>query len=261
MSKRNPARKANSRPKGTRIRPSQLHGPLHPFRTCPIGTHWVRATVVTSKLGNQFERSSTCRRNRSGKDQLYKEEIESIAERFFASLSGPPGSDNLGFKAVNADGTAYDVLIRGWTKYWNEILQPDRSLDPNLVKALIATESGFDANADTKSKGPGRARGLMQVTDATRTILQNENGELLEHLLTVTDDDAYNPNMNIAAGNTMAFHKRYLASRKYKRQIDWIDAALEYKDMLRKPRTEHERRRFPEVRQKIIEFTRTLDQE
>ncbi len=207
---------------------SQLHGPFHPWRLCPIGEHWVRAHNKVSSKGTPFIRSGHCRENRTGKDQLYRHEIENIAEQFFPALSGPPANI---------------------------------PLDPNLVKALIATESGFDPSSDTKRKGPGRARGLMQLTDATRKILQDEKGELFEHLLSLTDDDAYDPNLNIAAGIRWLFHKRYLASVKYKRPINWLEAALEYKDMLRSPRNAHERKKFPEVRQVLIEMTDTMNRE
>jgi soluble lytic murein transglycosylase-like protein len=42
----------------------------------------------------------------------------------------------------NAD--KFDQQIRGWVRYWNDIFQPSDPLDPNLIKALIATESGFN---------------------------------------------------------------------------------------------------------------------
>lgn len=184
--------------------------------------------------------------------------MENMAAHFFSPLSGPPANDDLGFNQENITGNAFDGLIRGWTKYWNEVLQPDIPLNPNLVKALIATESGFNPVADTKSKGPGRARGLMQLTDATRKILQDEGGELFEHLLTLTDKDAYQPNLNIAAGIRWLFHKRYLASKKYKRSIDWLETALEYKNLLRLPRNAHERKKFPEVRRTLIEMVERL---
>lgn len=68
-------------------------------------------------------------------------------------------------------------MIAGWTKYWNEVLLPKDNLDPNLVKALIATESGFNPDAKIKvGKKAGYARGLMQVTDWALNILKDEGG-------------------------------------------------------------------------------------
>ena len=40
----------------------------------------------------------------------------------------------------------YDQLITGWVKYWNEVLKTKIPLDPNFVKALMASESSFNSN-------------------------------------------------------------------------------------------------------------------
>ena len=113
--------------------------------------------------------------------------MENMASEFFPTLEGPPTADDLGFKKL---GNKFDSLIRGWTKYWNEVFQPKDPLDPDLVKTLIATESSFNVNTDTKKKGAGRARGLIQITDGTRNILKDKSGELDDYLLTLTDKDA-----------------------------------------------------------------------
>ena len=60
-----------------------------------------------------------------------------------ANLSGSPALAT-GLLAEFDDANKYDVLIRGWVRYWNEIFQPKNPLDPNLVKALMATESSFN---------------------------------------------------------------------------------------------------------------------
>ncbi|MBI3018341.1 MAG: hypothetical protein HYY61_00380 [Deltaproteobacteria bacterium] len=80
-----------------------------------------------------------CVENSSKKDQIYPEELEKIAEEYFGKLKGSPRNDDLNYP----QGNKFDHLIRGWTKYWNEVLKPSESLDPDLVKALIATESSF----------------------------------------------------------------------------------------------------------------------
>lgn len=65
-----------------------------------------------------------------------------IADNYFSSLAGPPTAGKLPYE--NSD--RYDMLIRGWTRYWNDVLQPRDLLDPDLVKALIGTESsGYQA--------------------------------------------------------------------------------------------------------------------
>lgn len=174
-----------------------------------------------------------------------------IAEEFFRTLTGPPSADNLGYDDYKNE---FDPFIRGWTKYWNEILQPTVPLDPDLVKALIATESSFNPKADTKEKGAGRARGLMQITDGTRKILKDEEGELKDHLLTLSDKDAYNPNLNIAAGVRWLYQKQKLASAKLKREATWMETAFEYKGVLGKPRTKRDERSYAEIKAKLVKY-------
>lgn len=48
-------------------------------------------------------------------------------------------------------------------------------LEPEVVKALIASESSFNTNANNYLKGPKRARGLMQVLDGTLPYLKEEH--------------------------------------------------------------------------------------
>ena len=50
-------------------------------------------------------------------------------------------------------------------------------LEPNLVKALIASESGFNPKLLANRKNPKSARGLMQLLDSTREIIGNPKGE------------------------------------------------------------------------------------
>lgn len=55
----------------------------------------------------------------------------------------------------------YDPLIAEWTQYWNDILKPHEPLDPNLVKALIYTESGFKPTILADPNDQDSARGFM----------------------------------------------------------------------------------------------------
>lgn len=134
-----------------------------------------------------------------------------------------------------ANGNKYDILIRGWTQFWNDILSPDDRLDANLVKALIASESGFQLNP----KNP-TAFGLMQITEVARKSLAGAKNELKEHLVHVDKEDILDPNFNIAAGVRWLFQKRSLASHRLNRQATWDEAVAEYKsylkDMIQKPK-------------------------
>lgn len=179
----------------------------HPWRLCPSGEHWVTSHplhippskknpegAVTTRLGH-------CHDNPSRKDSMYADEISEIAQQNFIKLVGSPTKNNLGFRR----GNEFDQLIRGWTIYWNEVFKPNEPLDPDLVKALIASESSFDPDVIVKvGKTKNRARGLMQVTDETQKILGNPKGELKNQLVHVDQEDLTNPNLNICAGIRLA---------------------------------------------------------
>lgn len=203
----------------------------HPWRPCPGGEHWVREHPRKSSKSKKITIvDGHCRINRSKKDQIYKDELDYISEKYFSNLQELPTNDNLGHKWL---GNRYDNLIAGWTQYWNEILQPDSPLDPNLVKALISTESSFIKTTDIfAGKRAGKARGLMQVTDWALTIMSDENGELKDHLINLSQKDMYNPNSSIAAGIRWLHRKKEIASAKLKRKATWLEAAADYKSYL-----------------------------
>ena len=75
-----------------------------------------------------------------------------------------------------------------------------------MVKALIATESGFVQNP----KG-SQAKGLMQITNMTRKILGDLDGELKDHLIHIDQKDITDPVLNIADGTRWLFQKKILA--------------------------------------------------
>ncbi len=212
---------------------SQNSDKNHPWRLCSVGEHWVRThplSVPASGKGPEREtlRRGHCRTN-SGKSEIYTaDELREIAQLYFDQLHGLPDvmpiPDSLGFP----NGNEYDSLIAGWTKFWNEIFKPQDPLTANFVKALIATESSFRLPKDQNSKD-GSARGLIQVTENTRKILQDQKGELRDHHIELSVEESREPTTNIAAGIRWLHHKKKLAERRLKREITWEDAAAEYK--------------------------------
>ncbi len=229
-----PVRKSTAKSKRARCpRPARISkAKKHPWRICPEGEHWVRTHDRQVKVSKKNPDGTTsveghCRKNRSSKDEIYPPEIHKIAEQNFSSLTGPPKADSLGF----ANGNKYDTLIRGWTKYWNEVFKPKEPLDPDLVKALIATESSFKPDAKTGKKDV--ARGLMQVRDSTIKIMSDECGELRDHLLNMDQKEAYDPNVNIAAGIRWLFRKKETVTARLKREASWDEAVEEYKGLLK----------------------------
>lgn len=209
----------------------------HPWRLCPPGQHWVRTHDLTVPVSKKNPDGTTirdghCANNPSNKDQLYPTEIQEMAERSFKNVKQRPGILD-SKKWPYHDPNLYDDLIAGWTQYWNEILEPKTPLDPNLVKALMASESTFNPRPKDGVAGKNDfARGLLQVTDGTRKILKDEKGELRDHLLTITQEEIYDPNLNICAGVRWLFQKRKLAANRLKRPASWEEAALEYKSYL-----------------------------
>jgi hypothetical protein len=198
---------------------------VHPWRLCPYGEH-SREThplhVPPSKKNPKgiTTRHYHCVKNPDYKDALYPHEIEQIAETHFASLTGPPKAYS--FKRPN--GNSYDSFIRGWTRYWNEVLTPTEALDPDFVKALIFTESRFIVKTVNRT-----ACGLMQLVPTAVKALKNYKGELHDHFVILTRNDLFDPNLNICGGIRWLFHKKRLREAKIKRPISWIEAVAEYK--------------------------------
>ena len=204
----------------------------HPWRLCSSGEHWVRSHnmhVPPSKEhpeGYETIRHAHCAKNPSGKDQLYPDEILEISDKKFFNVQPKPCPIKLTFKE---NGSKFDDLIAGWTQYWNDVLSPTEILDPNLVKALIASESSFDPDILANKKDLNSGRGLMQLINLTRKILGDEKGELINHFVTVSREDLNNPSINICAGIRWLFQKKKLASSILKREATWEEAVFEYK--------------------------------
>lgn len=235
------SKKIKSKPSPIKTTPNgenkkESRPPVHPWRLCPYGEHWVKThpmQVPPSKAhpeGSVTTRHEHCARNPSGKDHLYPEEIQEIANKNFSGLKYRPCALNLGY---GQKGNKYDDLIAGWVQYWNDVLKPDDPLDPNLVKALIASESQFEPEILANKKNSNSARGLTQITNDTRKILGGNHNDLKDHLITVTKEELNDPNINICAGVRWLFEKRRLTSAHLKKTASWIDTIWNYKGVKR----------------------------
>lgn len=206
---------------------------VHPWRPCPLGEHWVITHpyhVRPSKThpdGSIATQSGHCRENRSKKDHLYKDDILEISHRHFANLTGPPAANDLGF---HERGNKYDDLIRGWTRYWNDVLNPAEPVDPDLIKALIASESSFKPEEWNHKKGDDAAYGLMQVLKRSVQLLKDPK-ELRDHFVDLNDEDMTDPNFSICAGIRWLFRKKQIAEAIAKQPVSWRDAVAIYKDV------------------------------
>lgn len=208
---------------------NEVKNKLHPWRVCSKGFHCKGGT--TQKLGKDPmiilpPEAWKCVKNSTGKDILHAEEIIVITGVYFPYLKGPPTPNNLDYP----DGNNFDSLIRGWTRYWNDILKPDEQLDANLVKALVGSESGFQPNPKRSRR---TVRGLMQIQEQSRKILGNLKGALKNHFIITNYQNILEPTINICSGIRWLFHKRRLASGKLGRPATWEEAVAEYKAYLK----------------------------
>lgn len=203
----------------------------HPWRVCPIGEHWVKRHPKNLRSGRMTDHDGHCRKNKKSKSEFYHaDELKLIAETHFSSSTSDPDvmpvPDSLGYP----NGNKFDFLIAGWTKFWNEVLRPEDPLSPDLVKALMATESSFETPKDQESSD-GKARGLIQVTEGTRRILQDLKGELKDHHIELTVDESRDPVTNVAAGIRWLHYKKKYRERRLKEKATWEEAIVEYKGL------------------------------
>lgn len=213
----------------SKIAKASLGRKAHQWRPCPLGKHWVSAHSRTreSSRGIAYVQNvrGHCRTNRSHLDHLYRDDIREIAEKHFSKLTGPPAKDDFEFFDK---GNKYDHLIRGWTQYWNDVLKPKDPLDPDAVKALIATESSFNPNAWNHKKGKDGAHGLMQVLNGSVQLLKNPK-ELRDHFVNLDEDDMTDSNMSICAGIRWLFRKKQILESEAKKPMSWREAIIKYK--------------------------------
>ncbi len=210
---------------------------VHAWRQCPVGYYWVRVHDRTVRASSKNPSGITsvdghCRKNRGEKDELHADEILGINSRIVPESEWLPNPSNLGFKTKLRNGTAFDEIIAIWTKYWNDIFKPTEPLDPDFVKALMASESDFAADTVTPAGKGQKAYGLMQLTGQTIKSLGGFKGELKDHLVVFTQADALNPAVNVAAATRWLFHKRERASKRLGRQATWEESLIEYKGYL-----------------------------
>ena len=127
-------------------------------------------------------------------------------------------------KYKNSDN--YDELIAIWVDYFNK--KYNENLDPDVVKALIASESSFDENVSNKI-----ATGLTQITDETLKILQDPNGEVKDFTYyKIRKKDLKDPNVAISMAVRWLIRKKAMAKWRLKREPTNEEIILEYKGLL-----------------------------
>ncbi|MBY0315659.1 MAG: transglycosylase SLT domain-containing protein [Bdellovibrionales bacterium] len=124
----------------------------------------------------------------------------------------------------------YDELIAVWTNYFNTKLKTDPSLDPDVFKALLASESGFRIHTPENKI----AFGIAQMTKQTWTVLQDPKGEAKEFIFNnIRHKDLKDPSIAIPMGIRWLMYKSNRAAAKLGRQPTHEEIILEYKGLLK----------------------------
>ena len=210
----------------------------HPWRICELGFHWVKEHKRTNAQGASYAVIGHCRKGSSGKDFLYPDEIAEIVKRHFNNLKAMPCPKMFEFK--NRENV--DLYIAGWTQYWNEVFNPVEKLDPDFVKALIASESSFINRPPVVfNSRKEKVTGLMQITDTSIAALKGAKKEMRDYFVPVSRKSLMDKNLNICAGIRWLFHKKQLAERNAKVEISWMGALKIYKGLKNKEPEETDR--------------------
>lgn len=133
------------------------------------------------------------------------------------------------------DSDKFDEHIAVWTDYFSKKFNANPPLDPDVVKALIASESSFRANPPNSG-----AFGITQITPATLRIVQDPTGEAKDFIFNKIrqKDLKENPTIAIPMGVRWLFYKRQRAIKSLKREPTPEELILEYKGLL-KSRTKY----------------------
>jgi hypothetical protein len=154
-------------------------------------------------------------------------EIEKVFKNYNRKGLTFPTPNDLGFKKI---GNLYDETIAVWTEYFNKKFKANPPLDPDIIKALIGSESSFIADP------PGNeiAIGITQITKSTLKISQDPQGEVKEFIFQgINQKDLKNPNIAIPITTRWIFRKKELARSKLKREPTHEEIILEYKGLLK----------------------------
>lgn len=128
------------------------------------------------------------------------------------------------------DADIYDDVIAVWTDYFNKKFNADPPLDPDVVKALIASESGFRVDPPENKK----AFGITQIIPSTLKIVQDPEGEAKEFIFNkIRQKDLKDPRIAIPMGVRWLYRKRITAINQLKRAPDHEELILEYKGLLK----------------------------
>lgn len=167
-------------------------------------------------------------------------EIYKIANGYNLKKVLLPSTQDLGFD----DDNAYNDLIATWTDYFNQLFNINPKLDPDMIKALIGSESGFEIDP----KNP-LAIGVAQITKETLKIIQNPKGEAKDFIFnSISQKDLKNPELAIPIAVRWLAYKKTRAESKLGRPATHEEIILEYKGLL-KSKTEFKKKALERYRE------------
>lgn len=153
-------------------------------------------------------------------------EIEKISKDYDKKNIVYPAKKKL--TQLNSD--EYDDIIAVWCDYFNKKLGTNPPLEPNVVKALIASESDFRLDPRENIK----AFGMAQITPETFKALLDPKGEVKELIFKdIRKKDLKNPNIAIPMAVRWLSRKKRLAEGKLGRSATAEEIILEYKGLLK----------------------------
>lgn len=157
---------------------------------------------------------------------LNRDEIETVLKNYNRKNSVYPTKGRL----PQPDSDKYDDVIAVWVDYFNKKFNATQPLDPDVVKALIASESDFRKDPP----GNPKATGIIQITPETFQYLQDPKGEAKEFIFKdIRKKDLKDPSINIPMGIRWLFRKNATARAKLGREPTHEELILEYKGLLK----------------------------
>jgi hypothetical protein len=155
-----------------------------------------------------------------------RDEIYSTFKNYDRTSIIFPTKNKLPYK--NSD--KYDDLIAVWTDFFNKKFTAKPPLDPDVVKALLASESKFVENPSGSTKGIG----IAQITTETLEALQNPKSETSEFTFyDIRKKDLKCPDIAIPMAIRWLYRKRRLAEGKLGHAPNPEELILEYKGLLK----------------------------
>lgn len=156
---------------------------------------------------------------------LDSSEIENVFKNYDKKNILYPAKEAL----TQPNSDEYDDSIAVWCDYFNKKFNTKPPLEPNVVKALIASESDFVEDP----KNP-KAIGIAQITPDALKALQDPNGEVKDFIFkNIRKKDLKNPDIAIPMAIRWLSRKKRLAEGKLGRAATAEEIILEYKGLLK----------------------------